>query len=100
MQGMPKPGQTISMDEGARAIAELGIFARQFPLGQPFPVTVTLTDEQWVAVTIALGSIIVHAATEGAPNPFPDWVNPAQREALERIYEANVAGLLMSGIDK
>lgn len=100
MNGMPKPGEQITMEDGARRIAELGAMARQYPIGQPHDVTVTLTDEQWVAIQVALGSIVVHAATMNAPNPFPAWVDEKQREALEAIWAANMAHIIEHGVNK
>lgn len=93
MLGMPAPGEKITLEAGSRRIAELASMAREYPTGLPYPVTVTMSDEQWVAVMFAVASIVVHEATEGAPQVFPEWVNPRQREALEAIWEANMGAV-------
>lgn len=100
MIGMPAPGAKISMEQGGKAIAALAAIARKYPAEQArFDVTVTLNDEQWLAVMCAVGSIVTHAATDGAPTLFPEWVDERQREALEAIWEANMAGAYTAAME-
>jgi hypothetical protein len=94
MLGMPKPGEKITLDDAAKRISELASMARQYPTGQPRDVMVILTDEQWMAIMGAVGAIVVHQATEGAPQIFPAWHDEAQRSAMEVIYQANVDTLI------
>lgn len=96
MIGMPAPGQKITMEQGARAIAELADMAHQYPVGQTWDQEVTLNDEQWLAVMVTVGAFITHHAIEGAPRPYPEWVDDRLREAVEIIWEANMKGVIMN----
>lgn len=88
-QGMPEPGEKLTMAEAAHSLAELAKFSTGYPLGTSYDVEVTLTDEQWVAVCSAIGAIIVHSTIDGVLGVFPDWVDEKLREAIEAIQLSN-----------
>lgn len=94
-QGMPEPGEKLTMAEAARSLAELAKFPHGYPLDSPYNVEVTLTDEQWVAVCAGIGALIVHSAIDGAPQIFPDWVDVKLREAIEAIQLSNAVAAVI-----
>jgi hypothetical protein len=90
---MPKPGVKLTDREAAEALMELASMAQNYPIGRPHNVTVTLTDEQWIAVSSALGVVVVHRSMEGTPDVFPEWMDEKQREAMFAIHAANVGAI-------
>ncbi len=83
------PDQPISMDEGGRKIANLARIARDFPLGQPLEVSITLSDEEWMAVMLVVSAMLTHQQVEDAPRPFPDWVIEKSGRAVRHIRQVS-----------
>lgn len=94
MNNMPAPDQKITVQEAAESIAELAQIVHQYPIGQTWDASITLNDEQWLAVATAVGAIIVHHSVDGSPNPFPEWIDQRLREALGIIWKANMRGVI------
>lgn len=87
---LPEPDEILTMDEAGRAIAHLAKLTREYPRDTPYPVSVTLSDEQWVSVMGILGTFITHAAIEDSPTIFPAIVIEDAREAMATIYDVNI----------
>lgn len=79
------PDGKLSREEGFERAKQFTLAAVGYPVGTPFPVAVTLTDEQWAAVAFAVGVTHTHCVTEGVPSAIPEHIVDNLESALKTI---------------
>lgn len=84
--------ESMSQEEGFDRLAEAAERYARYPQGSPFPVTVTLTDEQWNAVRYALEGMLIANNTEGS-EIAPNYINNQWVESIRVIREEAQAQL-------
>lgn len=92
------PEETITVDEAMAVIVKATEHHVGFPQGEPIPVAVTLTDEQWNAVGLAL-SVFIHSHRAEEGRIAPPWIVNQMIEAVNTIATTNmgVAESMMRG---
>ena len=78
-------------DEAAQAISETIAYAASYPLGEPVPLAVTLTDEQWVAVKAVLQVGLIIQETDDMqymPDDMAERAHVAWHEMHDQVKSA------------
>lgn len=83
-------GEKFTDIEAARAVRETIEHATAYPLGEPMPIAVTLTDEEWVAVKAVLQVGLIIQSTgdmQYMPNDMAQRAHDAWHGMHEQIKE-------------
>lgn len=72
--------------ESAKAIIETIDYAAGFPQGEPVPIVVTLSDEEWNAVKALLQVGLIINSTEGMAY-MPAWLAEQAHSAWHDIHQ-------------
>lgn len=84
-------GRKMTDDEAAQAVAETIAYAAKYPIGQPVPLVVTLTDEQWVAVKAVLQVGLIIQNTDDMhymPDDMAERAHQAWHDMFDQIKTA------------
>jgi hypothetical protein len=73
-------------ESAARTILSVVNVGAGFPQGEPQPIAVTMTDEQWNAVKTVLSVGLIIQATEGT-DYMPDWLAEQAHRAWHEIHD-------------
>ncbi len=73
-------------DEGVAALASCMAHHITYPQGTPVDATVTLTDEHWNAVKLAISMVMIAESTENNGR-LPDFILDQMHEAMHAIHD-------------
>ena len=78
-------GNTFDDRESGKAIRETITSAAGFPQGEPVPIVVTLSDEEWNAVKAMIQVALIINSTDGLKY-MPDWLAEQAHQGWHEIH--------------